>query len=180
MSIDALHKIQSKIQQSELNPDTSNRGTREQPDELCQSTVHAGFLSCDSGRTPERAVRAMHLKKIKAIPKIILTDPGQTPACSDLEPQRLVHRSVSLPSCPHLPYLPHSGLGARTDRLLEGKLTTIWNITGSQLQPSQPAIHASINPSVCVCVSVSLCLCPCLCVCGFSWVNCKSSLQGEF
>lgn len=37
---------------------------------------------------------------------------------------------------------------------------------------SHPCIHQSI--------SLCLCLCPCLCVCGFSWVNCKSSLQGEF
>lgn len=43
-----------------------------------------------------------------------------------------------LPSCPHSPGLTQSGLRAKADRLLEGELAPIWNITGSEVQ-LQPA-----------------------------------------
>lgn len=53
-------------------------------------------------------------------------------------PPWLAYHCAPLPGCPHSAYLTQSGLSAKADRLLQGKPASIWNITGSKVQP-QPA-----------------------------------------
>lgn len=72
------------------------------------------------------------------MPKLILTDPG--PLSNPTASPGIVYRSVF--SCQVVltcPYLTHRWLGAKPNRLLEGKLATIWNITAcqKQLKPAQ-------------------------------------------
>lgn len=81
--------------------------------------------------------------------KLILTDPG--PLSNPTASPGIVYRSVF--SCQVVltcPYLTHRWLGAKPNRLLEGKLATIWNITACQKQP-KPAQRQKLHLRTIVC-----------------------------
>lgn len=86
--------------------------------------------------------------------KLILTDPG--PLSNPTACPGIVYCSVF--SCQVVltcPYLTHRWLGAKPDRLLEGKLATIWNITACQKQP-KPAHRQVTFTYYCVWTSMRL------------------------
>lgn len=92
--------------------------------------------------------------------KLILTDRGHK-AASSIKSHSISWDCVSqcfFPPCQAVltcPYLTHRWLRANTDRLLEGKLATIWNITGCQKQP-QPAHTHNLHLLTIVCGPASI------------------------